>query len=82
MTTITARPETLRIVASNGGTLNLIMEAPNELQSDPWYARAEKRRLYAVAKMQQWYSNYFNYAAPEETLRIVECDAQGVPVNA
>lgn len=77
-----SRTETFRIVASNGGTINKITEAPNELQSDPWYVRTEKRRVYAVTKMQQWYSNYFNYADPDETLRVVECDAQNDPINA
>lgn len=77
MPTYSQRVETFRVVASNGGTLNLIQHATTESSSDSYDVRIEKRRQEAELKRQQWYYNYFSCLGIDETLTVVPCDSQG-----
>lgn len=71
------RVETFRVVASNGGTLNLVKVALNERDNEPLDVKVEKRRQEAELKRQQWSYNYFDHT---EALKIVPCDWLGNPI--
>ena len=70
--------ETFKIVvASTGGTLNHIVTAPYEKDSDTLEARVKARREHAEKMAQAWSYNYFNHT---ENLLVVPCDPCGRPI--